>query len=196
MKRYSISLVENSRTFRPLFSTGPAPVSARMLVIFKVCIEHGVFDSSPSWHQICLCRVAKTEVCSVAFAAFLFRSRVEKKFAHLARHTAGDGSLLRPCNCLIQIGGFQYPESAHVLLGLGVRPVGDEHPAVGLLPQRLRVGGRGNAAGELPDSEFMTAEYPTIRFRNGFGTGKALTAPPNLLLKAEPIRGGSVSSNR
>src|SRR5438477_3664417 len=129
--------------------------------------------------------VAKAEVCSLAFAGFLFRGWEEKKLAHLARYTAGDGSPLRPCECLIQIGGFQYPESAHVLLGLGVRPVGDEHPAVGLLPQRLRVGGRGNAAGELPDSEFMTAEYPTIRFRNGFGMGEALTAPPNLPLKAE-----------
>ena len=50
----------------------------------------------------------------------------------------------------IQIGGFQNPETAHVLLGLGVWSVGDEHPAVGLLPHRLRLGGRGNAAGELP----------------------------------------------
>src|SRR5580658_8339196 len=87
--------------------------------------------------------------CLLASAGFLCRSRVEKKLAHLAGHIAGDGSLLRPCKCLIQIGGFQYPESAHVLLGLGVRPVGDEHPAGGLLPQRRRVGGRGNAAGKL-----------------------------------------------
>ena len=50
--------------------------------------------------------------------------RVEKKFAHLAGHIAGDGSLLRPCKCLIQIGGFQYPESAYVLLGLGIRSCG------------------------------------------------------------------------
>src|SRR5215475_2044030 len=36
-----------------------------------------------------------------------------------------------------------------MLLGLRVRPVGYEHFPIGLLPQRLRVGGRGNAAGEL-----------------------------------------------
>src|SRR5437879_9679849 len=104
------------------------------------------------------CSEAPAAGCLLASARFLFRSRVEKKLAHLARHTARDGSLLRPCKCLIQIGGFQYPESAHVLLGLGVRPVGDEHLAVGLLPQRLRVGGRGNAAGELPRSEEHTSE--------------------------------------
>src|SRR5437660_1482223 len=65
--------------------------------------------------------------CLLAFAGFLFRSRVEKKLAHLAGHIAGDGSLLRPCECLIHIGGFQYPKSAHVLLGLGVRFVGEVH---------------------------------------------------------------------
>src|SRR5438132_11571362 len=65
------------------------------------------------------------------------RSRVEKKLAHLAGHIAGDGSILRPCQRLVDISAFQYPESAHVLLGLGVRPVGYEHLAVGLLPPRL-----------------------------------------------------------
>src|SRR5450631_2811538 len=39
--------------------------------------------------------------CLLPFAGFLFRSRVEKKLAHLAGHIAGDGSLLRPCECLI-----------------------------------------------------------------------------------------------
>src|SRR5690348_16770026 len=67
------------------------------------------------------------------------RARVEKKFAHLAGDIAGDSSLLRPCKRLIQIGGFQDPESAHVFLGLGVRTIGDDHPSVGLLPERLRV---------------------------------------------------------
>src|SRR5215475_6286683 len=86
----------------------------------------------------------------LASVGSLLRSRVEKKLAHFAGHIAGDGSLFRPCKCPIEIGGFQYPESAHVLLGLCVRSVGDEHLAVGLLPHRLRVGGRGNAAGELP----------------------------------------------
>jgi hypothetical protein len=78
------------------------------------------------------------------------RIRVEKKFAHFAGHIAGDRSLLRPCKCLIQIGACQNSKTAHVLLSLGVRSVCDEHSAVGLLPHRLRVGGRGDAAGELP----------------------------------------------
>src|SRR6266702_1484372 len=83
------------------------------------------------------------------FRCFL-RSREEKKLAHLAGHIAGDGALLRPCQRLVHIGAFQYPQSAHVLLGLGVRPVGDEHLAAGLGPQRLGAAGRGNAARELP----------------------------------------------
>src|SRR6516165_7839460 len=87
--------------------------------------------------------------CLLASAGFLFRSRVEKKLAHLAGNIAGDGALLRPFKCLVQVCAFQDPESAHVLLGLGVRSVGDEHLAVGLLPQRLRAGGWGNAAGEF-----------------------------------------------
>src|SRR5580704_12033712 len=111
-------------------------------------------------------------VCLLASAGFLFRSRVEKKLAHLARSIADGGSLLRPCECLIQIGGFQYPESAHVLLGLGVRPVGDEHPAVRLLPQRLRVGGRGNTAGELPGAgsdQFAVERVDLLDHRFGYG---------------------------
>src|SRR5262249_2679429 len=110
--------------------------------------------------------------CLLASAGSLFRSRVEKKLAHLARHIAGDGSLLRPCECLIYIGGFQYPESAHVLLGLGVRSVGDEHLAVGLLSQRLCVGGRGNAAGELPgagSNQFAVERVDLFHHRFGYG---------------------------
>src|SRR5262249_26142722 len=70
--------------------------------------------------------------------------------AHLARRTAGDGTLVGPRQRLVDISGFKYPETADVLLGLGVRPVGDEHFAVGLGPQRFGVAGRGKAAGELP----------------------------------------------
>ena len=106
--------------------------------------------------------------CSLASRGSLFRGGVEKKLAHLAGHVAGDGPLLRPCKCLIQIGGFQYPESAHVLLGLGVRSVGDEHPAVGLLPQRLRFGGGGNAASELPGAGSNQFAVETIPGRGGF----------------------------
>src|SRR5215472_17467595 len=89
--------------------------------------------------------------CLLASAGSLFRSRVEKKLAHLAGHIAGDGSLLRPCECLIHIGGFQYPKSARVLLGLGVRSVGDEHLAVGLLRSVFAL-----AAGEMPQANFLT----------------------------------------
>src|ERR1700751_1289858 len=78
------------------------------------------------------------------------RSRVEKKLAHPAGHIAGDASLLRPCKCLIQIGGFQNPETTHVLLGLGVRAVGDQHPAVALLPHRFAL-----AAGAMPQANFL-----------------------------------------
>src|ERR1035438_10780013 len=78
----------------------------------------------------CVVPVEPAHVPKIA-AARLFRCslrvRVEKKLAHLAGHIAGDGTLLRPCQRLVDISAFQYPKSAHVLLGLGVRPVGDEH---------------------------------------------------------------------
>src|SRR5215469_17016478 len=121
--------------------------------------------------------------CLLASAGYLFRSRVEKKLAYLAGHIAGDGSLLRPCKCLIQIGGFQYPKTAHVLLGLGVRLVIDENTTVELLPQRLRVGGRGNAAGELPGAgsdQFAVERVDLFDHRFGYGgrvevVGKVVT---------------------
>src|SRR5215469_3667781 len=110
--------------------------------------------------------------CLLASAGSLFRSRVEKKLAYLAGNIAGDGTLLRPCKCLIQIGGFQNPKTAHVLLGLGVRSVSDEHLAVGLLSQCLRVGGRGNAAGELPhagSNHFAVERVDLFDHRFGYG---------------------------
>src|ERR1700752_3000398 len=108
--------------------------------------------------------------CLLAFAGF--RSRVEKKLAPLAGHIAGDGALARPRECLVHIGGFQYPKSAHVLLGLDVRSIGDEHLAVGLLPHRLCVGGRGNPAGEL---SYASSNHFAIKrvdlFHHCFGYG-------------------------
>src|SRR5260370_24382785 len=115
---------------------------------------------------------AYAEVAAARLFRCPLRSRVEKKLAHLAGHIAGDGSLLRPCECLIHIGGLQYPKSAHVLLGLGVRSVGDEHLAVGLLSQRLCVGGRGNAAGELPgagSNQFAVERVDLFHHRFGYG---------------------------
>src|SRR5262249_3561949 len=148
------------------------PVGAKMVVVFEACVEHGVSLGLAHAVEFVLVVVPETDVfhgsspysglaepaperaparfISSKRSASLLWSRVEKKLAHFAGYIAGDGRPLRPGKCFIQIGGFQYPESAHVLLGLGVRSVGDEHLAVGLLPQRLRVGGRGNAAGELP----------------------------------------------
>src|SRR5437764_63041 len=100
------------------------------------------------------------------------RSRVEEKLAHLAGHIAGDRCPLRPCKRLLQISGFQYPEPAHVLLGLDVGSVGDEYTAVGLLPQRLRAGGRGNSAGKLPGSgsdQFAVERVNLFHHRLGYG---------------------------
>src|SRR5215472_5343798 len=184
---FAVLPIQGQRGFRRLkrFSTRPMPVGAKMVIVFKTCVEHGVLFGLSHAVKFAFVVVSETDVfhcssphsglpdsralrrpvhlftmarvpwaqwpgCLLAFAGFLCRSREEKKLAHFAGHIAGDGSLLRPGKCLIEIGGFQYPESAHVLLGLGVWPVGDEHPAVGLLPQRLRVGGWRNAAGELP----------------------------------------------
>src|SRR5262245_29601838 len=44
------------------------------------------------------------------FAGFLCRSRTEKNLAHLARRTAGDGTLARPRQRFVDIIGFKYPE--------------------------------------------------------------------------------------
>src|SRR5262249_4456959 len=86
------------------------------------------------------------------YRSVLFGGREEKKLAHFAGHIADDGALLRPCKCLVHTGAFQNPKSAHVFLGLGVRPVSNGHLAVGMLSQRLGAGWRGNATGEFPDA--------------------------------------------
>src|SRR6266403_2607333 len=67
------------------------------------------------------------------------------KRAHLDRRPAGNDSLAPPRQCLLHVGGFQHPKTAYVLLGLQVRPVGDEHLAIGLRPQRPRIAGHGEA---------------------------------------------------
>src|SRR5262245_55596877 len=107
-----------------------------------------------------------------AFVGFLFRSRVEKKLAYLAHRIARDGAPARPRECLVHIGGFQYPETAYVLLGLGVWPIGDEHRTIRLLPHRLCVAGRGNSAGELPHagSNHFAVERMDL-LDHGFGYG-------------------------
>jgi hypothetical protein len=41
---------------------------------------------------------------------------------------------------LIQIAGFQNPETAHLLFGLGVWPIGDEHRTSEQIPQATQKG--------------------------------------------------------
>src|SRR5580658_8387754 len=55
-----------------------------------------------------------------------------EELAHLDRRSTGDDSLAPPRQCLIQVRAFQQPKTAYVLLGLQVRPVGDEHLTTGL----------------------------------------------------------------
>src|SRR5499427_2348129 len=110
--------------------------------------------------------------CLLASVGSLFRCRVEKKLAHFAGHIAGDGTLARPRECLVHIGGFQYPETAHVLLGLGVWPIGDEHRTIRLLPYRLCVAGWGNSASELPhagSNQFAVERVDLLDHRFGYG---------------------------
>src|SRR6516225_6535005 len=77
------------------------------------------------------------------------------KRAYLDRSPAGDGGLAPPRQCLVQVSGFQHPKTAYVLLGLYVRPVGDEHLTIGLRPQRLRAACRAQASNEDPDTSSL-----------------------------------------
>src|SRR6516165_10568677 len=125
-------------------------------------------------HLVTTARVPRPQWpgCLLASVGSLFRSRVEKKLAHLARRIAGDGTFARPRECLVHIGGFQYPETAYVLLGLGVWPIGDEHRTIRLLPHRLCVAGRGNSAGELPHAgrnHFAIERVDLLDHRFGYG---------------------------
>ena len=72
------------------------------------------------------------------------------KWAHLDRRPAGDDGLAPPLERLVQVSGFQHPKTAYMLLGLQVRPVGDEHLTMGLRPQRLRATCWAQAANENP----------------------------------------------
>src|SRR5579863_2743898 len=108
-----------------------------------------------------------------ALACSFFRSREEKKLAHLAGHVADNRPLLRPCHRLVDIRAFQYPESAHVLFGLGVWPIRHQHLAVALRPQCLGVGGWSNPAGELPHpGGDQLAVHLVDLFHHLFGYGR------------------------
>src|SRR5260370_9682010 len=78
------------------------------------------------------------------------------KRAHLDRGPTGDGSLAPPRKCLVQVSGFQHPKTAYVLLGLQVRPVGDDHLSIALRPQRLRAAGPGGGTNENPSTRNRT----------------------------------------
>jgi hypothetical protein len=51
---------------------------------------------------------------------------------------SGGEAFARPCHHLVHVRALQYPETADVLLGLQIRPVGHEDSAVLLRSQRLR----------------------------------------------------------
>jgi hypothetical protein len=46
----------------------------------------------------------------------------------------GDGGLAPPRQRLVHFSGFQHSQTADVLLGLQIRPVGDEYLTMGLRP--------------------------------------------------------------
>jgi hypothetical protein len=83
------------------------------------------------------------------YRSVLSGGRRKENLSHIARRTAGDGTLARPLDCLVQISSFQDAKTADVLLGLRLRPVGEEHLTIGLPQQRPRAAGRVNAAGKL-----------------------------------------------
>src|SRR5271166_4344419 len=94
------------------------------------------------------------------------------KLAHLDRRPTGDDSLAPPRQCLVQVSGFQHPKTAYMLLALRERPVGDDHLAVGLRPQRLRAAGPAEAGNENPGtgSDHLSVERVDIVDRR-FGLG-------------------------
>ena len=83
------------------------------------------------------------------------------KLAHLDGRPARDGSLAAPRQRLVQISGFQHPKTTYVLLGLHVRPVGDEYLTTGLRPQRLRAFYRVQTA--MPPAQVADAVFQAIR---------------------------------
>src|SRR4051794_2980838 len=61
--------------------------------------------------------------------------------AHFAPRRRIEGSLASPFQRLVHVSRFQYPKTTNVLLGLQIWAIGDEHLAVGLATQRLRLTG-------------------------------------------------------
>jgi hypothetical protein len=91
-------------------------------------------------------RGPKTTIAEAAKTRLRFGDIRSEDQAHLDWRPTGDDSLAPPRQCLVQVSGFQNPKTAYVLLGLQVRPVGDEHLTIGLRPQGFRATDRGEAA--------------------------------------------------
>ena len=70
--------------------------------------------------------------------------------AHLDRRQAGDDRITCPLERLVHVSGLQYRKTASVLLSSQIRAVGDEHFAIGLRPQRVRLAGRAEAGSDKP----------------------------------------------
>src|SRR6185312_8187330 len=73
----------------------------------------------------------------------------EKYLSNLDLSFGSDSAFARPRDGLINVRTLQNPETADVLLGLKVRPVGDDDFAIGLRSHRLR---GPKAACKLPDA--------------------------------------------
>src|SRR5690242_16142591 len=87
-------------------------------------------------------RIVRANYVSIEFTSLLLPyrsvlsgSRIKENLSHLDRKTARFSALARPRKHLVHVSAFQYPETAYMLLGLQVRPVGDEQLTVGLRPQ-------------------------------------------------------------
>src|SRR5436190_9876758 len=156
-----------------VLSINISPLMGRSATMFCCTFRVGASGVASCWlvHPM-VTTGASSEVAAARLFRCSLRVRVEKKLTHLARRIAGDGTLARPRQRLVHIGSFQYPETAHMLLGLGVWPIGDEHRTIRLLPHRLCVAGRGNSASELPGAgsdHFAVERVDLLDHRFGYG---------------------------
>src|SRR6266850_1015195 len=149
-----------------------SPLVGRRATMFCCTFRVGASGVASRWLVHSKFTGAYSEVAAARLFRCSLRVRVEKKLAYLAGHIAGDGALARPRQRLVHIGSFQYPETAHMLLGLDVWPIGDEHRTISLLPHRLCVAGRGNSASELPGAgsdHFAVERVDLLDHRFGYG---------------------------
>ena len=70
---------------------------------------------------------------------------------HFDRHLAGYNRFASPRERLVHVSGFNYPEAAaHVLLGLKLRPVGEDHPCTRFLRNDFALPAGSKAASKEP----------------------------------------------